>query len=288
MSAAFERLQSLETPVLAPKVAGRWFNVRYTPSAAGGEMFNVGVAYLDAERKGVQARLIENLDGFGTLFGDVFEEEVRFALDVVRSAFGQSMLDPPFRSIVFSEPRFAAGESIQEVLNRLFAATVSFAEAKRTPASRREAAPNNGTVRKAVFDAIRLKADLRAEQIIAPDPIYWAVDGARRVPLDIPLRGGKFLGSVVSAAHRSRLPLENNLLRSSLDLETAARIFKRDRLGFFVMRPQGAAYGEIEPDASLDDVIDTTCWKLHKHGIHVEVEPTADRLADDILGWSGV
>ena len=39
---------------------------------------------------------------------------------------------------------------------------------------------------------------------------------------------------------------------------------------------------------ALDDVIDTICWKLHKQGVHIGVEDTPDRLADEILSWSGI
>lgn len=284
MSAALERLYALATPVPAPKVAGQWFNIRYSPSAAGGELINVGVAYIDGVTRQIHSRLIDNLEGFRFLFGEAFEDDVRFSLDVVRSALGKFILEPPLRTVVFSNLRYAAGESVSDVLDRLFSATVSFAEARQSVGARREAGQNNASVRKSVFDAIRLKAGLTADRIIAQDPVYWATDGGRRVPLDIPLRGGTHLGSVVSAGYRTKGPLENNLLRASLDLETAASIFKRDRLGFFVMR----ADADDAVDAELDDVVDTTCWKLHRQGIHVGVESTPERLADDILGWSGL
>lgn len=287
MTAALERLQALATPIPAPRVAGQWFNIRYSPSAAGGEVINVGVGYVDGASRRIHARLIENLEAFRLLFGEAFEEDVRFSLDVVRSALGRLMVESPLRSIAFGNLRYAAGESPQDVLDRLFTATVSFAEARQSASGRRETAQNNVTVRKAVFDAIRLKAALGAERIIAEDPIYWVTEGKRRVPLDIPLRSDKLLGSVVSAGYRSKVPLENNLLRSSFDLETAARIFKQDRLGFFILRPSSDTM-ESPVDPLLDDMIDTTCWKLHKHGIHVGVEGTPNGLADEILSWSGI
>lgn len=285
MSAALERLHALATPVPAPKVAGQWFNIRYSPNPAGGELINIGVGWVDGVTRRIHSRLIDNLEGFRTLFGEAFEEDVRFSLDVVRSALAQSMLESPMGGVAFGSFRYAAGDSPQDVLDRLFSATVSFAEARQSASARRDAAQNNAAVRKSVFDAIRLKAGLGAERIIAEDPIYWVTEGARRVPLDIPLRSDKALGSVVSGGYRTRAPLENNLLRSSLDLETAASIFKRDRLGFFVMRATSHADGGA--DAAMDDVVDTTCWKLHKQGIHVGVENTPERLADDILSWSG-
>lgn len=287
MSAALERLHALATPVPVPKVAGQWFNIRFSPSAAGGELINVGVGYVDGSTRRIHSRLIENLEAFRALFGEAFEDEVRFSLDVVRSALGRFVLEAPLRTIAFSNPRYAAGESAQDVLDRLFAATVSFAEARQAPMNRREAAQSNSLVRKTVFDEIRLKAGLAAERIIAEDPVYWATEGSRRIPLDIPLRSDRLLGSIVSGGYRTKALLENNLLRSSLDLETAARIFKQDRLGFFVMRPDSSAL-DTGSDGALDDFIETTCWKLHKHGIHVGVESTPARLAEDVLSWSGL
>lgn len=285
MSAALERLHALATPVPAPRVSGQWFNIRYSPSPAGGELLNIGVAWVDGVTQRIHSRLIENLDGFRTLFGESYEGEVRFSLDVVRSALAKSMLESPMTGVAFSNLRFAAGDTPQDVVDRLFSATVSFSEARQSASARRDAGQNNAAVRKSVFDAIRLKAGLSAERIIAEDSIYWITDGSRRIHLDIPLRTDSALGSVVSGSYRTRTPLENNLLRASLDLETAASIFKRDRLGFFVMRPTFEAEGVI--DTALDEVVDTTCWKLHKQGIHVGVESTPERLADDILSWSG-
>ena len=286
MTAALQRLSSLATPVPAPKVSGQWFNIRYCPDLAGGELLNIGVGYVDEQRRKVHARLIENLEAFRVLFGESYEEEVRFALDVVKSALANREIESPLRSVVFSERRFAAGENEQELLDRLFEATVSFNEAKAVGVARREAAQNNATVRKSVFDAIRLKVDLRADRIIAQEPIYLAREGDRTYPLDIPIRSDHLLGSLVSASYRTKQPLENNLLRASLDLETAARIFSQDRLGFFVMRSIETLEASI--GRALDDVIDTICWKLHKQGVHIGVEDTPDRLADEILSWSGI
>lgn len=286
MTAALQRLSSLAIPVPAPKVSGQWFNIRYCPDLAGGELLNVGVGYVDARQKKVYARLIENLDAFRVLFGEAFEEEVRFALDVVRSTLAKRELEPPLRSVIFSERRFAAGESEQELVDHLFEATVSLNEAKAIGAIKREVSQNNATVRKTVFDAIRLKADLRADRIIAPDPVYVVREGDRTYPLDIPLRSERLLGSLVSGGYRSKQPLENNLLRASLDLETAGRIFKQDKLGFFVMRSVEMVDGVI--GHVLDNVIDTIGWKLLKQGIHVGVEDTPERLADEILSWSGI
>jgi hypothetical protein len=286
MTAALQRLASLATPVPTPKISGHWFNIRYCPDLAGGELFNIGVGYVDAVRNRVHARLIENLEAFRVVFGESFEQEVRFVLDVVRSTLAKHELAPPLRSVVFGDRRFAAGENEQELIDRLFETTISFNEPVTAGAARRESSQNNTSVRKAVFDAIRLKADLRADRIIAPEPVYLAREGDRTYPLDIPIRSDRLLGGLVSAAYRTKQPLENNLLRASLDLETAARIFKQDRLGFFVMRSIDALDAAFSRMA--DDVIDTIGWKLHKHGVHVGVEDTPDRLADEILSWSGI
>lgn len=143
MTAALQRLGSLAVSVPAPKVYGQWFNIRYCPGLAGGELFNIGVGYVDSQSNRVHARLIENLEAFRVLLGDSFEQEVRFALDVVKSTLAKHDLVPPLRCVIFGDRRFAAGESEQELLDRLFETTVSFSEPMAAGAVRREVRQNN-------------------------------------------------------------------------------------------------------------------------------------------------
>lgn len=107
--------------------------------------------------------------------------------------------------------------------------------------------------------------------------------------LDIPLRGAKHLGSVVSAKYQTVRPIEANLLRASVDIETASRIFKQDRLGLFVVRPSADPISYTNDRlAQIDNIIDTIGWKLHKQGVHMGVEDEPVALAQDIADWAEI
>ena len=125
-----------------------------------------------------------------------------------------------------------------------------------------------------------------AENILAESPLYIVKENGREYSLDIPLRGAQHLGSVVSAAYASRSPLENNLLRASIDLETASRVFHQDKLGLFILRPStdDPVFGGKKL-VEIDNIIDMLAWKLHKQGFTVGVEDDVQRLAGEVVEW---
>jgi len=93
----------------------------------------------------------------------------------------------------------------------------------------------------------------------------------------------------VSAKYKTMQPIEANLLRATIDLETASRIFRQDRLGLFVVRPSPdpIAYPK-DRLAQIDDIIDTVGWKLHKQGVHVGVDEEPAALANEIVEWAEI
>ena len=143
----------------------------------------------------------------------------------------------------------------------------------------------------AVYTGIKLKkiVGLLAEKILSPEPIYTVSENGRTYALDIPLRGKKHLGSVVSAKYRTMQPIETNLLRATVDLETASRVFRQDRLGLFVVRPSPdpIAYPK-DSLVQIDNLIDTIGWKLHKQKVYVGVDEEPVALAEDIAEWAEI
>lgn len=289
MSMVRDRIRRLTASEPAALIHGHWFSIQYRPSLIANELLNVGVAFIDATSKSARVKVLEDIDRIGVVFGERLETEIRFALQSVKACLDNSRIEPPSENIHFSEPRFASGKSIDEILDQLFASTVrllSFAkEAALTP----RVYAGNEKVRKQVFDSIRLQAGVNAEQILAESPLYVVKEKGREYSLDIPLRGAQHLGSVVSAAYLSRSPLENNLLRACVDLETASRIFHRDKLGLFVLRPTAddPVFGGKKL-VEIDNVIDMLAWKLDKQGFTIGVEDDVQRLAGEVMEWCRV
>ena len=278
MSMIRDRIRRLAVSGPAASIHGHWFSIQYRPSLIAGELLNVGVAFIDAGTKSARVKVLDDL-----------ESEIRFALRSVVACLEKGKIEPPSENIHFSEPRFASGKSIDEILDQLFSSTVRLLSFARETSSVPRVFAGNDKVRKQVFDSIRLQAGVNAERILAENPLYVTKEHGREHTLDIPLRGTEHLGSVVSAAYTSRSTLENHLLRACIDLETASRIFQQDKLGLFVLRP--SADDPVLGGKKLieiDNVIDLLAWKLNKQGFTVGVEDDVQRLAGEVLEWSQI
>jgi hypothetical protein len=285
MNTVADRLRRLSQSNTNPAVQGHWMSVAYCPSLLAGESINIGVAFVDSITKTPTAKFLEDLDRISVIFGDRLEAEIRFAIQSLMDSLAQGRLEAPSENLRLSVPRFASGASAETILEDLFGSSVrllSFAKGSSSPRINR----SNEKIRKQVFDSIRSQSGIAAERIIAESKDYIVRENDREYSLDIPLRGEHHLGSVVSAAYASRQPLENNLFRASLDLETASRIFQRNKLGLFVLRPSSDDPLFVGKKlVEIDNVIDMLAWKLHKQGFTVGVEDDVQRLASQVIEW---
>jgi hypothetical protein len=288
MNTVADRLRRLSQSKIHPQVQGHWMSVSYCPSLLAGESINIGVAFVDSITKTPAAKFLEDLDRISVIFGDHLEAEIRFAIQSLTDSLAQGRLEAPSENLRLSTPRFASGESADAILEDLCGSVVrllSFAKSPNSPRINR----SNEKIRKQVFDSIRSQSGIAAERIIAVTKDYIVRENDREYSLDIPLRGEHHLGSVVSAAYASRQPLENNLFRASLDLETASRIFQRNKLGLFVLRPSSDDPLFVGKKlVEIDNVIDMLEWKLLKQGFTVGVEDDIQRLASRVIDWGEV
>ena len=124
MSSIIDRMQSVASSPPFPAVTGRWFNIRICPDLALGELLNVGIGFTASDSEETHIRLVDQFDRFRLRYGREFEEELRMMLRVLRSTGLQDNRNPPFPNVRFSELKFAAGNSLEEILDRLFRATV--------------------------------------------------------------------------------------------------------------------------------------------------------------------
>ena len=290
MTSITDRLLSVASTPPAPAVTGHWFNIRLCPDLALGELLNVGVGYVDSASEKIYTRLVDRFDRFRSLYGEGFEDEMRTMLRILESTLGTKAKQPPIPNLRFSELKFAAGNSVEDILDRLYQATVVTSSPSAPGETQsRESSAGNEAVRKFVFDELKRIAGLSADRIISSQPMYTVTENGRAYALDIPLRGARHLGSVVSARYKTIQPVEANLLRATVDLETASRVFKQDQLGLFVVRPapDPIAYPQ-ERLTQIDNIIDQIGWKLHKQGVYVGVDDAPAALAEEIAEWADV
>lgn len=271
-----------------PGVTGQWFNIRFTPDLATGERFNIGVAFVAEKGHEIHVRMLNHVDRIRCLYSATFADDVGFMLEVVKSSLRYGGTEKrPSPNIEYSSPKYAAGESVDAILARLYRNTVPLGAELERP--ERFRGSDNESVRRAVFDTIRQRSSLGAEKIIAPDPVMLVEEGNKRHTLDIPLQGTNMLGTVVSAIYKSKDRAEINLLRASLDLETASRIYRQDNLGLFIAMPSVVPrHFPQKRVQEIENVVDMVAWKMAKQRVHVHTDEDLEGLASNIISWGGI
>lgn len=125
MNTSWHSLISDKTNDSDDLISGEWFTVRFIPDHVAGEIFNIGVVFVD-EYKDAHYRLINNADAFSCLFGEIGKANINFLLKVVNQVLSDnSYVVTPSPNIVYSSRKTALGDSIEDILDDLFNSMVS-------------------------------------------------------------------------------------------------------------------------------------------------------------------
>ena len=279
------RLKASPSPV--PAVKGHWFNIRFTPDLTDGETLNIGVGFV-AEDRQVHAKLLSDFTCLHCLYGDRLDfDELQFLIDLLKQHWTYTGVpqSPPSSNIAFSVLKYAAGDSIEAILEELYQETVSL-----QPDSFAQRRANNNircidtqAARVLVFEAMVRKAPLSAA-MLATNPI-WSVDGNKR--LDMPIRAHHRFGTLISLWYQTTQTRELNTLRAQADLDAARRLFPDDVGGLFILRPPVGQPGyDQKQQQQINQVIEMTTWRLSMQHMRCEVEDDPDILAERVLRWS--
>jgi hypothetical protein len=262
---------------------GEWFNISIRPDFASNEIVNIGVAF-EHESK-IYSKFLDDFSSINSSFGEAAEDEIQFMGKVARSALEAGGKISPAPSIVFCEPKFARGNNVNEILERLYNSTIKLALPPKKEAHQKTKFLNNTHARQMTFDEMRKKAGVIAERIISENHIY----NFQKAFLDIPLLSNKLIGTIVSAGFSKPESVELALLKAYIDLMTASfgGEEKRKRKGFFVLKPKEIdKQFEKSKVRKIDNIIDMIDWKLKKQNITLTIENSAKKLSEKILADS--
>jgi hypothetical protein len=257
-------------------IRGRWSNVRWRPSASTGEVLNIGVFFQDATG-GRWVKMLDTYDRIACLYDKSFAADVRFLAKVVQEALraGSGL---PTSSVFLSEPKFASGSSTDQVLAELYSVTVPLGVPRRDRKQKHLTQHEPDDVRRVVFDELRRISGLAADRIIATEESMQVWDGSEARYLDIPLQTPQALGTIVSTCFSTPSVNELNLLRADSDLQTARRVYSRDKLLMYVVRPP------IESNlGNVDRLIEGIGWKFREMGVTMKTYFDPALVANDIL-----
>lgn len=275
---------------------GEWFPIRIMPDLATGELLNVGVVFVDQTGQR-HFRLIENARPFRCLYGATGQENYSFLLQVLREHLQRAdALISPSPHIILGKRAYAAGESCDEVVNRLFGAMVALRCDEATHDVYEKASVNTETARRNVFKAMKAKAPAQFERLVRNAPVRLEDNRGNPLILDLPLwndqpdmysgHGPRF-GTIVSAHYRDKVYRGSSLNGGSLGLLTAAMILGEQggRGSLLILRPADGTEGYDRKMLNLiENDIDTATFALQgRKDLRICVDTDYGRLAEAAL-----
>lgn len=275
-------------------VEGQWHNIQLRPDIGAGDTLNVGVAFVDASHR-VHLRMAHDLSRLSCLYGNAIDiASFERLCDVVESEyngvpvskFQLSKLSP---NAVMSDGRYASGESIEEIVTRLFETTVPVGKPREFEKQPRTRAKSLSTEQatKLIIDCLVERMGQRAIPFISRGlwTIYDRGGAERQIRLPI-RRPGRICASVISVFTKDEYRRRFQLAKAGLDLDTVREHSGQERLGLLVLRPMiSDGYTENEL-LSIDNEIDDTAWQLRSvANIDVEASDDVDHLGGTLQGW---
>jgi hypothetical protein len=273
----------------AAPVEGTWNAVQFSPNPSADERFNIGVVFTTV--KGQRFfRVLQNSSSFRCLYGKEAQDTFQFVLNLVQSSL-EDDLDQyalPSSQVTLGQASFAAGSSGQEIADRLFREVVTLSRDHTELDQGDDVSPavSNTRLRKRVFQEMHRISATTAKKLIADRRFVVKVANAQH-ELDIPLRGPKRFGSLVSAHYLTANTRKISLTTAVLDLSTARQFVDEDDKGaLFILRAptDGRRFTE-HVQRQIDNDIDDMDWRLSKIKVKVNTADSEGALAQEIISW---
>jgi hypothetical protein len=279
-------------------VRGKWLNIRLKPDVFSGELFNIGVGFID-QHGTIHSQFTEDLSRLQCLFDDRIDlDEMRFLVDLAaaqydRTTFEQIKDNSISPQIILGETSYASGKSIASILDDFYDETVSlkaFGEEAKTRRPR-FISSSNEFVRSEVFTWLREHHAMMANQIIPSNSqfVIQTSEGSslQKHTVELPLRApGRAAGSIVSAYCKTAQTAELRILQAAMNINTAVRHLQGETCGLFILRPGDDSALPRSTLDRFDDLIDESVWKLRDAGVHVGVEDSIPKLGKEIVEWA--
>lgn len=263
-------------------ITGEWFCVRFSPDRTTGELFNVGVVFIDKDKK-CHAKLLENTAIFEHLFGSVGVANIKFLLTVVAEALAENHYNvSPSSHISYSSRQTAQGESIDEILTDLYHSMISLVQLPTEETEKKRQNINTKDLRQKV--ARFIKKQCPNTNILREHPLLVS-RGDRQLSLDIPIVNHSFskdfYGTIVSADYLDEVHFFYNVEHIGVsNLANCCEILGKDiKSGISIYNPPLDSKAQQD---ERDEKIDKCLYRLEQlrrngHDIDIRVESNLDK-----------
>ncbi len=277
----------------SPAFAGAWSVIELQPDIFVPQWFNVGVVVQSANDR-LHFKILDEFKKFDCVYGEqlpqsALRELMVFAEAALRQAAKDKIplinVDFATANLRLSAPQFTSGEDREVTVERLFEEIVVMIPRAKEKESE-FVSIDTVTARKMVNEKLKEIAKLDYERIVLPNSTGMLYeDGDTKHYLDFNLRTSRACGSVVSAVYKTIQHVEYNLLKSSRDLTTYARLKNLSDIGLFLLLPDPQ---KMEPKEfkHVDELIAEQSWKLERDGFRVVSGDAEEMLAREIYDWA--
>lgn len=298
-------------------VSGEWFTVRFIPDHIAGEIFNIGVVFID-EYRNAHYRLLDNADAFSCLFGDKGKANISFLLQVVEDVLKDNhYVVTPSPHIMYSPRQTAQGDSIEEILDDLFGSMISLVCRRELQLSSLNSLAEYSTfeiivpettkklstnkLRKAVFGRMRYDNEFLYEKIYNKEP-YEITNpySKKKMLIDMPIRGYSglenqkrqdYYGSVVSAAYISEVHRihQINYVGATNVMNCCEQLGKSVRTALIIYLPPSDNHTFTKSiRTQAENELDRCLYALHQmskegYQIKIEIKDTPEECLNEVL-----
>lgn len=286
----FSVLSAIATKTTKPAITAKWAPIRISPNLATGEILNVGVCVL--YRRKVHVKLLPSAAPFEALYGGAGNDNFSFLLGIIGQYLdGQKSLSVDISpQVSLGKANFVAGDSIQEILDRLYASMVSLDLMCRKKETPKERNISTETLRHTVHGLLKKENAKFVEDSWhdVNNPIIIPPSSSNENPIHLPhlqlwsepsiANSTIRFASFVSADYVKATAGDVHLLYAKQDIELAANYKDGEKeAGLFVYRPKDLS-------AEIENTIDNTYWLLKKNtdkkaAFRMEVEDDISKLA---------
>lgn len=208
-------LQFAKDETSKPAVSGQWFVIRFMPDNVTGEIFNIGIVFID-DKEHSHYKLIENANAFKCLFGDLGVSNISFMLENLKEVLENNHYNiSPSPHIIYSSRQTAKGDTVEDILDDLFNSMITLICHGDEDEDKNNERKSISTqkVRTDVFREMKKRYPHDFEKAYRKEPFFMRnPENQREIMVDMPIAyyTGReselrqdYYGSIVSAAYLS-------------------------------------------------------------------------------------
>jgi len=270
-------------------VSGYWYKVQWAYSPVTEERLNVGVVFIDGAGK-QHSKFLNSFERLNCLYSNFNMENFKFIIKSAGEAVSSGYRECPIETIMFTEPLQAYGDSVDQILNRLFEKVVPLGRPTIKKARQPSEFATNNLV-DYIYEEIKKRKPFDSIKFLAPEPIMYRDNQGFEHSLRLHLSKPGYIGGIASTVYSSVQNAIFNLLEVANDIEFAASIQGRnsDKLALFVMSP--SSNNCTLPKASIQQIgrkIDDIFFKLESKGIEVFADDNEGDIVGNIIDWGAL